>query len=181
MRTLTAFLLFCFAVPSAIAGELVWKTETSFLKELGPLGECKADDDECLQADHVGYASISHYGRTYYLTYEEAHRAYVSFDASLEENRDTQFVFSLEQIAPGAFDWGGIIENGKFKPLYVIKRFYEPGFDWSADHVDRNKSGLYVWRLSNPPTASITESIGLATENAKARELAENDFQSLGK
>ena len=158
---------------------LIWKTETTFAKELGPLGECKPDDEECLQADHVGYASISHYGRTYYLTYEEASRAYVSFDASLDNDPQAQLIFALGQIAPGAFDWGGIMDGGQFKPLYVIKRFYDPEFDWSDD-VDPAKSGLFVWRLSEAPGKGRSEMIGMAgVENAKARKLAETDFAAL--
>lgn len=160
-----------------LASELVWKTEPDFAKELGPLGECKPDDGECQEADHVGYKKISHYGRTYFLTYEEAVRAYVSFDALLNDNRDAQHVFAADQLAPGAFDWGGVMDGAKFKPLYVIKRFYDPGFDYSYEKVNQKKSGLFVWRLSKVPGQGASEMIGMAGANtAKARKFAEKDF-----
>jgi hypothetical protein len=155
---------------------LVWKTEAELVVESKP-EECLPDDEECQSSHHVSYVSRSQYGRRYYLTYEEASRAYISFDAGLLDNRDVQFVFALEQLAPGAFDWGGIMEGGKFKPLYVIKRFYDPYFDYGTDQVDTSKSGLYVWKLSDPLGKGRSETIGMAgAENANARELAEKDF-----
>jgi hypothetical protein len=155
---------------------LVWKTEAELVLESEPT-DCLPDDEECQNSDHVSYVSRSHYGRKYFLTYEEASRAYVSFDASLDDNHDVQFVFALEQIAPGAFDWGGIEEHGTFKPLYVVKRFYDPEFDWSQEMVDRTKYGLLVWRLSsdNPKSATVLIS-DAGLENAKARLLAEADY-----
>ncbi len=181
MRTALSFFLFAFFSAQVFAGELIWKTEAELEELKVPEDECKEEEPGCGHFVHHVY--VSRYGRRYFMSYAEGTRAHVSFDRALVEDQDqaSQIQYSAEQIAPGAFDWGGVVENGKFKPLYVIKRFYEPGFDWSADHVDRNKSGLYVWRLSNPPAARITESIGLATENAKARELAVSDFQSLRK
>jgi hypothetical protein len=144
-------LLAMFNISAQAAEKLIWRTETEFAQEIGPLGECKEDDDECIGADHVGYISVSHFGRTVYVTYEEASRVYISFDASLDADRDAQFGFVMGQLAPGAYDWGGVMEGGQFKPLYVIKRIYDPGFDYSTDAVDTSKSGLMVWRLSAAP------------------------------
>jgi hypothetical protein len=162
---------------------LLWKTESIFAKEIGPLGECQAEDHECTEADHVGYESVSHYGRTYYLTYEEASRAYVSFDAPLDKDleHEKQFTFAMGQIAPGAFDWGGIMNGTKFMPLYVIKRFYDPYFNYSTDNPDHTRSGLYVWRLSKVPGEGKSVLIGLAKNNAIARKLAEKDFSNIRK
>ena len=163
--------------PQSYSKSLIWKTETKFAKKLALSGECKPDDEGCLEADHVAYASVSHYGPKYYLTYEEAVRAYVSFDATLDNNRQVQTIFAVDQIAPGAFDWGGIIEGGKFKPLYVVKRFYDPGFDYSTDKVNKSKTGLYVWRLSPATGKGNSDMIGMAgAQIEKARALAENDF-----
>jgi hypothetical protein len=170
-------LLALFNINAQAAESLIWKTETTFAKEIEPQGKCKENDDECLQADHVGYASVSHYGRTYYLTFEEASRAYVSFDALLDDNPDVQFVFSIEQVTSGAIDWGGIENNGAFRPLYAVKRVYDPDYDWGETGVDRSKSGLIVWRLSTDKPPSPTVMLGNAgPENAKARAMAEADF-----
>jgi hypothetical protein len=178
--TVIAF-LFSASLGSA-AEKLIWKTETDFAKELGPLGECKPDDSACQEADHVGYKKISHYGRTYFLTYEEAVRAYVSFDAPLDVNRDAQQVFASDQLAPGAFDWGGVMDGAKFKPLYVIKRFYDPKFDYSYDKVNQKKSGLFVWRLSRNLGQGSSIMIGMAGgDTAKARKFADRDFVKMQK
>jgi hypothetical protein len=173
-----ALIILVAAASSCHAEKLVWKTETDFEKEIGPSGECSPKDEQCIQADHVAYASISHYGRTVYLTYEEASRAYVSFDLSLDSDvkRESQSTFAMAQIAPGAFDWGGVIEGAMFKPLYVIKRFYDPGYDYSYDKVDQTKSGLVVWRLSETPGRGRSVTIGEVSENAEARAVAERDF-----
>jgi hypothetical protein len=174
-------LLPMFEASAKAAESLIWKTETTFAKEIVP-PECKPDDDECLEDHHISYSSISHYGRTYFLTYEEGTRTYVSFDAPLEVNPDAQLMLAAGQIAPGAFDWGGVMEGTQFKPFYVIKRFYDPGFDYSYDKVDQTKSGLYVWRLKAAPGQERSVVIGMpGTENVKARELAEKDFASLQK
>jgi hypothetical protein len=162
--------------PAAWAETLIWKTETKVAKEIAPSDECAPDDGECLQADHVKHEAVSHYGRSYYVTYEEAVRAYVSFDGPLDSNRPAQTVFATDQIREGAFDWGGIMVEGQFKPLYVIKRFYDPGYDWSG-HVDQGKSGLFVWRLSAAPGNGQSEMIGMAgAGNDAARAFAEKHF-----
>lgn len=159
---------------------LIWKTEAAFVQTLKTTEECKADEEECMQVDHVGYAHVSHYGRTLYETTEEAHRIYVSFDAPLESDREVQAMFALMQLASGAVDWGGVMVEGKFKPLYAIKRFYDPGFDWSEDDVDQSKSGLYVWRLSEVPGKGRSVIIGMAgPQNTKARGMAEDDYAAL--
>ena len=174
------FVLPLTVTPSLAKPPLVWKTETEFAQELQTSEECKPDDGECQEADHISYVSRSHFGRSYFLTYEEGVRAYISFDAGLDENRDVQFVFASGQLAPGAFDWGGVEEQGAFKPLYVLKRFYDPEFDWSTDNIDSSKSGLFVWRLSSAQPESPTVPLGNAgPDNAKARAMAEADYAKL--
>jgi hypothetical protein len=166
---------------SAEAASLIWKTETAFLSEKRTSDECRLDDGECLSADHVSYVYKSHYGGTVYLTYEEAFRAILSFDKSLDldADRGAQFVFQIRQLAPGAYDWGGVLENGTFRPLYVIKRFYDLGFDYSTDEPDTSKSGLIVWSLSRGTQGeSSAHTIGTAISNAQARRLAEQDFRT---
>ncbi len=177
---LSIFVVFLNLSHCLAAEKLIWKTEVSLAEVLETSVECKPDDSECFQSDHVSYEYVSHYGRRLYLTYEEASRVYLSFDAPLDVDPDSQHSFAYGQVAHGAYDWGGILQGGKFKPLYAIKRFYDPGFDYSADKVDQTKSGLYVWRLSALAGKGRSETIGMGgAENSKARALAENDFAKL--
>jgi hypothetical protein len=176
---LSIFVVFMNLSHCLAAEKLIWKTELDFAQVQQTSVECKPDDSECFQADHVSYEYVSHYGRRLYLTYEEASRVYLSFDAPLDVDPDAQRAFAYGQEAHGAYDWGGIMQSGKFTPLYAIKRFYDPDFDYGYD-IDKTKSGLHVWRLSDGSGNGRSEIIGMAgAENSKARALAENDFAKL--
>jgi hypothetical protein len=158
------------------AEELLWKTEAEIRDVSPPRAECKIDDDPCLQADHVQYVFQSIYGKRLYLTYEEGVRAYVSFEGELDGPfRDGQIQLHAEQLAPGAYDWGGVMRHGRFEPLYVIKRFYDLEFNYSRDNPDQTKSGLLIWKLArtNGPKQEL---LGSGKSNVQARALAEQDY-----
>ena len=178
MRLLVLIFAFVFFfIPQSFSKTLIWKTE----KELGESKQLRMDcdpdkDDEC---HNVLYASSSKYGRILFITYQESARAYISFDESPVKNWQKQYLFDIRQLAPGAIDWGGVMEGGNFNPLYAVKRFYDPGFDYSTDNVNQSKSGLYVWRLSPATGKGNSDMIGMAgAQVEKARALAEKDFSS---
>jgi hypothetical protein len=165
MRTaLALFLIATFSAPT-FAGELVWKTEVE-RPEAKELPNCDIEKDkDC--SDSVPYLEISEFGANMYLTYFEGVRAGIGFGS--KPNQATQF--ASEQLHPGGYDWGGTVSGKKFKPLYVIKRFYE--------YESRAKTFLIAFRLLENGTSCVVDLKGKETSsNSQIRALVEKDFKS---
>ena len=122
----------------AYAGQLIWKTEKE-LREVQQLPSCDPNKDKNCP-DQVPYVSTSKYGVKVFETYHEGTRITFSFS----DNEGDGFTVSTDQVHPGGYDWGGVLEKGKFRPLYMIKRFYT--YDATAK-VNKAQTDLMVLRL----------------------------------
>jgi hypothetical protein len=157
------------ANPAVLAQQLVWKTEKS-LGEAKQLASCNPEKDkQC--ADFVPYVSSSKYGVKLYFTYREGTRVTYSFNGKDEDG----FTVSTEQVHPGSYDWGGVIEKGKFKPLYMIKRFY--AYDAATGNFTKDRTELMVTRLlKDGKFCGVETGAQVLTDNKAARRLAEINF-----
>jgi hypothetical protein len=119
LRFLFLSVALCGLPVSAIAKELVWKTDATLGARV-KLETCDPNiDTSC--GDHVAYASVSIHGVNYYTT--------IFMDGVMQSNGfgtvpNAALTLPLVTVHDGAFDWGGVEENGVFKPLYVVKRFH---------------------------------------------------------
>jgi hypothetical protein len=168
----TFLLAAIFLVPASqlsVAEELVWRTEAELA---GPVEISQCDPKAEENCDHfVAYSERSKFGVNQYMTYVEATRATIGFGTN--EHRTWQG--ATVQLHNGAYDWGGIVKDGKFKPLYVIKRFYS--YDWTDELVSDDHTHLVVFRLLDDGTSCIVDQKPNDTaDNAVARARAEKDF-----
>jgi hypothetical protein len=167
-KLLLTFAFLLFSIVSAAAAQLVWKTE----KELGKaqqLPSCDPNKDkDC--PDYVPYVSLSKYGVKVFETFHESTRVVVSFNGKDEDG----FTVATDQVHPGGYDWGGVMRNGKFMPLYMIKRFYT--YD-AAGTVNKSQTELTVLRLlANGKSCGIDTGAKAVTDNSVARRFAEKNF-----
>ncbi len=153
---------------SAYAEQLIWKTEKS-LGKAKQLASCDpAKDTAC--PDTVPYVRTSKFGVKIFETYHEGTRITFSFNGKDEDG----FTVATDQVHPGGYDWGGVMVNGKFKPLYMIKRFYE--YD-TTGVVNTARSELTVLRvLKNGKSCGIDLGKAVVTDNLVARQFAEKNF-----
>jgi hypothetical protein len=173
--------LFAFAC-SALAETLVWKTEKSLGELLDLPTECNPQTDESCP-DYVPYAQNSKFGVTYYLTYHEGTRVSIGFGRYPNEANQV-FAYMLH---PGAFDWGGRFENGKFVPRYVIKRFYkfddslttaEMFFKVMSGKVRLSQSDLSIYRLTPSGGACLVLAKMETSDILVARKMAQQDMMT---
>jgi hypothetical protein len=166
-----AFVLLFLSHNSSFAKLLVWKTE-KYLGDAKQLSGCDPKiDKNC--SDEAPYVSESKFGTKVFQTYHEGTR--MSFGFGSQPNELGQF--APDQQHPGGFDWGGTVVNGKFKPLYVIKRFYK--YDWSSDAVQKDHTELVIFRLlSNGKSCFIDTKSKSTAENRVARQWVEKDFEN---
>ncbi len=151
------------------AAQLVWKTEKA-LGEAQQLPSCNPEKDQNC-SDYVPYVSMSKYGVKVFQTYHEGTRITLSFNGKDEDG----FTVSTDQLYPGGYDWGGVVTKGKFKPLYMIKRFY--AYDAALGEVTKAHSELTVVRLlENGKFCGVGTNSKVVTDNGVARRFAEKDF-----
>jgi hypothetical protein len=168
MRRFIVFVVALFLLPvGAEAKALVWKTEATLGARV-KLETCDPNiDTSC--GDHVPYASASIHGVNYYTT--------IFMDGVMQSNGfgtvpNSALTLPLVTVHDGAFDWGGVEENGVFKPLYVIKRFYNN--DETLQRLDT--TALYIFRLMPDGTScQIAMPETLLTVNEEARGWTEKD------
>jgi hypothetical protein len=150
------------------AEKLVWKIE----KELGEakqLPSCSPEKDKNCP-DQVASVSQSKFGAKVYKTYHEAVRIVFSFSNDEKDG----FTVAADQVHPGSYDWGGVMRKGKFKPLYMIKRFYT--YD-AAGTVKKANTELTVLRLlPGGKSCGIYTGGKTLTDNSLAHRYAEKDY-----
>lgn len=148
------------------AKELVWKTENK-LGEPVELPRCNPEKDaNC--GDHVPYVAKSQYGVNYYYTYIDGTMLSHGFGTT----QNSSLTLPASANHEGAYDWGGVEENGTFKPLYVIKRFYNT----DEDMQKLKTTGLYLFRLMPDGTScQVKMPETLFTVNEQARAWVEKD------
>lgn len=161
-----------FTTPSVAEG-LVWKTEPLFEK-IEPLPTCDMEKEENCH-DIVPYIARSQFGVNMYFTYYEGTRFQLGFGTRPNEHGG----FATAQNHPGEYDWGGIEVDGVFKPIVVIKRFFDLGFDWGQLPIDKTKTALMIFRLAEDGTSCIVSS-ELTNDNATARKWAERALKEPG-
>jgi hypothetical protein len=151
------------------AAQLVWITEKA-LGAAQQLPNCNPEKDQNC-SDYVPYVSVSKYGVKVFQTYHEGTRITLSFNGKDENG----FTVSTDQLYPGGYDWGGVVIKGKFKPLYMIKRFY--AYDSTLGEVTKAHSELTVVRLlENGKFCGVVTGNEVVTDNRVARRFAEMDF-----
>jgi hypothetical protein len=164
------FLFAAFAlclVPSvAEAKELIWKTEAK-LAAAETLKTCDPNTDASC-GDHVAYAAKSAFGVTYFYTYIDGTMLSHGFGTV----QNSSLTLPAAAVHEGAFDWGGVEENGVFKPLYVVKRFHN-----NDETLQRSEgTALYMFRLMPDGTSCQIDMGGNAfTDTAEARAWVEKD------
>ncbi len=161
-------MLLCFMALASVAHAetLVWKTEAE-LESMTELPGCDPDtDDNC--HDSVAYIGRSKFGVNVYITYFEGVRMQIGFGSPANGSS----IYLAGQMHAGAYDWGGQVIDGVFKPLFVIKRFYEA--DLEKYQADTSKTYLSIFKLKqDSPSCAISTGEG-TVDNATARRLAEN-------
>ena len=181
MRFLVLIIAFVFSFASiSFAKPLIWKTE-KLLGELKPLPmECDPEkDDQC--PDYVPFEQKSIYGVRYYQTFHEGTRAGIGFGTRPNESNQVM----AYMLHPGAFDWGGEIEAGKFIPRYVVKRFYAYVDDdveskWLEGKLQLTKTYLAVYRLMrNGASCLLVDRKRETSLNSDAHAWAEQDRKNV--
>jgi hypothetical protein len=171
-KLLLALAVLMFSNSCVGAAQLIWKTETE-LGKAQQLPSCNPDTDkDC--PDYVPYVSRSKFGIKVFETYHEGVRLTFSFNSNEEDG----FTVSTDQVHPGGYDWGGVVKKGKFKPLYMIKRFYV--FD-ATGAVNKGQTELTVLRiLAGGKSCGVDMGSKIVSDNATARRFAERDYVGPG-
>ncbi len=167
---LVMVLFWCFMALGSVAHaeSLVWKTEAE-LDSMTELPGCDPDtDDNC--HDSVAYIGRSKFGVNVYITYFEGVRMQIGFGSP--PNGSSMYLAG--QMHAGAYDWGGRVIDGVFKPMFVIKRFYQA--DLEKFEADTNKTYLSIFRLKQDGTSCAVPTDATIADNATARKLAESAF-----
>jgi hypothetical protein len=164
----------------ASAENLIWKQEESLAQvtEAKCVSSQPTGENDCY---FEGYVFQSRLGpKFFYTLVDHAGRVSLSFvgsllDDSLPDIQEQQTQFNTLQMMNSPFDWGGLMMNGKFKPLFAIKRIIDPEFSYETDKPDSSKTGLIVWRL--PGDGIKTNCVlGIARTNREAREIAQRNY-----
>lgn len=173
MKILTLVLGYILFATAARAEALVWKTEAE-LQSMTEVPGCDPDKDaDC--HDVVKYAGLSTFGTKVYITYYEGVRMQLGFGMPPDGYGS---IYLAGQLHPGAYDWGGRVVDGVFKPVFVIKRFYEADLETFQANV--NKTYLTIFRLMDGAAACAITTQDDIVDNAKARQLAEASIGGTG-
>lgn len=162
----------CYAmcgIAEAAAG-LTWKTEPSIPDSVEKQACEPSGSSTC--PDLVVHSGVSRVGPKVTTTFHEGTRVEIGFGNASAGGA----TFLADQIHPGGYDWGGQIKDGKFTPLYVIKRFYGVTADGSA--VDKSHTELVIFRLLENGKSCIAKTLRSSSRaNAIARRAAEKDLE----